>query len=599
MFQTIDYVIIISFFVITLIIGIIASRTAGRSTSDYFLSNRNMPWWLLGISMVATTFASDTPNLVTELVRENGVSGNWVWWALLLTGMLTVFIYSRLWRRSGFTTDIEFYELRYGGKTASFLRGFRAVYLGFFFNILVIATVGLSAIKIGEVMFDFDPLIIIGVASLVTVLFSAIGGFKGVIYSDLLLFVISMVGAIAAAYVILGLPEVGGLSGLIEHPNVVDKLSLIPDFSDPDMYIPFLIIPLAVQWWAAWYPGAEPGGGGYVAQRMLASKNENHALIATFAFNVMHYALRPWPWIIVALGSLIMFPDLESIRAAFPSISEGKLGHDSAYPAMLTYLPAGLFGLVMTSLIAAFMSTTSTHLNWGSSYLVLDFYKRFINKNASEKEQVIVARIFTVLLMIVGGWLALKLENAKQIFDIILMFGAGTGLIFILRWFWWRINAWSEIVAMFASGIISILFNLNIFNGTSLYPESFPSWGKLPLVVAIVTVIWLVVTYLTKPESQETLKRFHNTVQAGGPGWQKVIREGNLNDNSNAKTLIPLGILCMLLGTVFIYGILFATGMLLYGNYLEGLTAIIITVVSGGLLFKYASKMMKISVSHE
>lgn len=595
MFQTIDYVIIISFFVITLVIGIIASRSAGKDTTSFFLSNRNMPWWLLGISMVATTFSSDTPNLVTDLVRQKGVSGNWVWWALLLTGMLTVFVYSRLWRRSGFTTDIEFYELRYGGKTASFLRGFRAVYLGFFFNVLVIATVGLSAIKIGEVMFDFDPLYIVGVASLVTVLFSAIGGLKGVIYSDLLLFVISMVGAIAAAYVVLGLPEVGGLSGLIEHRDVVGKLSLVPDFSDPDLYIPLLIIPLAVQWWSAWYPGAEPGGGGYVAQRMLAAKDENHALMATFAFNVMHYALRPWPWIIVALASLIMFPDLESIREAFPTISESKLGHDSAYPAMLTYLPAGLFGLVMTSIIAAFMSTTSTHLNWGSSYLVLDFYKRFLNRNASEKEQVIAARIFTVLLMVVGGALALKLENAKQIFDIILMFGAGTGLIFILRWFWWRINAWSEIFAMFASGIISILFNLDVVEGHSLYPEEWAAWGKFPLIVLIVTIIWLVVTFLTQPESKETLARFHNAVQPGGPGWRKIIREENLEDNSNAKTLLPLGILCMCLGTLFIYGILIATGLFLYGDYSEASIALVLTIVSGITLYHYAKKMMAIS----
>lgn len=388
-----------------------------------------MPWWLLGMSMVATTFSTDTPNLVTDLVRQNGVAGNWVWWAFLLTGMLTVFVYAKLWRKSNVATDIEFYELRYGGKPAQFLRGFRAVYLGLFFNILSISAVSLAAIKIGGIMLGLSPIETIGIASLITVVFSAIGGFRGVIYTDFVLFFVAMVGAIGAAYVAVNHEAVGGLSGLLSHEAVQDKINFLPDFNDKTLLINLLIIPLAVQWWSAWYPGAEPGGGGYIAQRMLAAKNENHAIGATFFFNIMHYALRPWPWILVALASLVVFPDLASIQAAFPNVEEGKLGHDLAYPAMLTFLPAGLLGLVLASLIAAFMSTISTHLNWGASYLVNDFYKRFIKPDASEKRLVNVGRITTFIIMLLGAMVALLLTNATQIFDIIIMFGAGTGLI--------------------------------------------------------------------------------------------------------------------------------------------------------------------------
>lgn len=383
---SLDYGIIIAFFSIVLIIGIVVSRQSGKSSSEYFLSGRSMPWWLLGMSMVATTFSTDTPNLVTDLVRQNGVAGNWVWWAFLLTGMLTVFVYAKLWRKSNVATDIEFYELRYGGKPAQFLRGFRAVYLGLFFNILSISAVSLAAIKIGGIMLGLSPIETIGIASLITVVFSAIGGFRGVIYTDFVLFFVAMVGAIGAAYVAVNHEAVGGLSGLLSHEAVQDKINFLPDFNDKTLLINLLIIPLAVQWWSAWYPGAEPGGGGYIAQRMLAAKNENHAIGATFFFNIMHYALRPWPWILVALASLVVFPDLASIQAAFPNVEEGKLGHDLAYPAMLTFLPAGLLGLVLASLIAAFMSTISTHLNWGASYLVNDFYKRFIKPDASEKD---------------------------------------------------------------------------------------------------------------------------------------------------------------------------------------------------------------------
>src|SRR5210317_1146305 len=465
---TFDWLIIFLFFVISLGIGIYVSKKSSYSSSEYFLSGRNMPWWLLGLSMVATTFSTDTPNLVTDIVRTNGVSGNWVWWAFLITGLLTVFVYAKLWRKSNVNTDLEFYELRYGGKPASFLRKFRAIYLGIIFNVITMSAVTLAAIKIGGIMLGLEPWQTVVTAGLVTVTFSAIGGFKGVVYTDLILFFVAMGGAIGAAYYLVNLPEVGGIESLLAHENVASKIAILPDFGNREALITLLIIPLAVQWWSSWYPGAEPGGGGYIAQRMLAAKDENHAIGATFFFNIMHYALRPWPWILVALASLVVYPDIASIQAAFPNVEAGKLGHDLAYSAMLTKLPAGLLGLVLASLGAAYMSTLSTHLNWGASYIVNDVYRLNFGKNSSEKHLVLVGRIATVLLMVFSALFALVLQNALQLFDIILMFGAGTGLIFILRWFWWRINAWSELSAMVSSGIISILLNFTSL-GTLLF----------------------------------------------------------------------------------------------------------------------------------
>lgn len=563
--STFDLILIFGFFAITLFIGIYVSKRSGKSSAEYFLSGRNMPWWLLGVSMVATTFSTDTPNLVTDIVRKDGVSGNWVWWAFLLTGLLTVFIYAKLWRKSKVTTDIEFYELRYGGVAAKFLRGFRSIYLGMAFNILAMAGVTLAAIKIGGIMLGLAPWETVVYAGIITVIFSALGGFKGVVYTDFILFFTAMAGAIGAAYYLVGLPEVGGLDGLFANELVASKLDIIPDFSNTEAVITLMIIPLAVQWWSAWYPGAEPGGGGYIAQRMLAAKNENHAIGATFFFNIMHYALRPWPWILVALASLVIFPDLASIKDAFPNITDDKLGHDLAYSAMLTKLPSGLLGLVLASLVAAYMSTISTHLNWGASYIVNDFYKQQVNKKASEKELVLMGRISTVILMVLSALFALFLQNAKELFDIILMFGAGTGLIFILRWFWWRINAWSEIAAMFASGIVSILLTFTSL-GTTLFGEEalMPGWAKFPFVVLVTTVIWVLVTYLTKPEDDQVLKSFYEKVNPGGPGWKKVVGNEQISKDGWA---VPKGIMAMLVGCGLIYSIMFATGNWLYGNY--------------------------------
>ena len=587
-----DISIIVAFFSTTLLIGFYVSKKSSTSSSEYFLSGRSMPWWLLGISMVATTFSTDTPNLVTDIVRNNGVSGNWVWWAFLLTGLLTVFVYAKLWRRSEVSTDMEFYELRYSGWGGKFLRGFRAVYLGVIFNVMAMAGVTLAAIKIGEIMLGLDPFETIMYAGTITVVFSTVGGFRGVVYTDFILFFAAMVGSIGAAYYLVNLPEVGGIENLISNEGISEKLSILPSFDDPDLYIPLLLVPLAVQWWSSWYPGAEPGGGGYIAQRMLAAKNENHAIGATFFFNVMHYALRPWPWIIVALASLVVFPDIASIQDAFPNISEDKLGQDLAYPAMLTKLPSGLLGIVVASLGAAFMSTISTHLNWGSSYIVNDFYKQQINKNASERELVNVGRISTVILFILSSVFALLLTNSLQLFEVILMFGAGTGLIFILRWFWWRINAWSEISAMFVSGFISIILNFT-YLGEFLFSDSglFKSYYKFPSVVIFTTLIWLIITYLTEPDKTDSLIKFCQKTNPGGPGWEKIRKEAKLQNisfdsgNDDKTWSVPLGILCMLCGCLAIYSLLFSTGYFIYGELNNGISFLII-----GILFSWGLK---------
>ena len=588
--STLDLLIILFFFGISLFIGFLVSKKAGKDSSQFFLSGKNMPWWLLGVSMVATTFSTDTPNLVTDIVRSNGVSGNWVWWAFLLTGLLTVFVYAKLWRKSNVNTDLEFYELRYGGTAAIFLRKFRAIYLGVIFNVITMASVTLAAIKIGGVMLNLDPWQTVIGAGLVTMIFSALGGFKGVVYTDLILFFVAMVGSIGAAYYLINLPEVGGLNNLISNESISKKISIIPDLSDTNVLITLFIIPLAVQWWSSWYPGAEPGGGGYIAQRMLASKNENHAIAATFFFNIMHYALRPWPWILVALASLVIFPDLESIKSAFPNIGDDKIGNDLAYSAMLTLLPSGLLGLVLASLISAYMSTISTQLNWGSSYIVYDYYKQQINPNASEKKLVAVGRISTILLMALSAILALLLQNALQLFNILLVFGAGTGLIFILRWFWWRINAWSEITAMFASGIISILLKLTplgpfLFNSDN---GLFEDYMEYPFVVIVTTCLWLIVTFITKPESDKVLINFYSKIRPGGPGWNKVLIKSNITkEKSENKALID-GLYAMVIGSILIYSIMFSTGYFLYGEINLGLFFMVSSIIFGVLLiFKW------------
>ncbi|PKA98214.1 Na+/proline symporter [Flavobacteriaceae bacterium MAR_2009_75] len=595
--STLDYSFIIVFFSIVLGIGFYVSKKSGKDSSEFFLSGRTMPWWLLGLSMVATTFSTDTPNLVTDFVRTTGVSGNWGWWCFLLTGMLTVFVYAKLWRKSNVKTDLEFYELRYGGKAASFLRKFRAIYLGVIFNVITMSAVTLAAIKIGGIMLGLEPWETVVGAGLITVVFSALGGFKGVVYTDFLLFFVAMAGAVGAAYYLVNIPEVGGIEAIMSNENVKDKLNILPDLSDTKAVITILVIPLAVQWWSSWYPGGEPGGGGYIAQRMLAAKDENHAIGATFFFNIMHYALRPWPWILVALASIVVYPDVASISEAFPNVPADKLGNDLAYSAMLTKLPSGLLGVVLASLIAAYMSTISTQLNWGSSYIVFDFYKQQINPDATEKQMVAVGRLSTVVLMVLSAFLALAMQNAMGVFDLLLSFGAGTGLIFILRWFWWRINAWSEISAMFSSGILSILLAT-----TSLGPFLFdaengilPDWGQLPFVMIVTTVIWLLATFMTQPESKEVLRSFYIKIQPGGPGWAKVVddahTDGEKIKKNDEKWSVPQGLTAMIIGVILIYTIMFATGYWIYGRTTAALVLTVIAAISAFLLIKAWGRM--------
>ena len=516
--NNVDWMIIIFIMTITVIVGIYSSKKASKDTNQFFLSGKKMPWWLLGISMVATTFSTDTPNLVTDIVRNNGVSGNWVWWAFMITGFLTVFVYARLWRRTGINSDNEFYDIRYSGKAAKFLKSFRAVYLGLIFNVLAMSGISLAAIKIGEIIFNLQPVETIFYAGVITVLFSTLGGFRGVVLTDFFLFFIAMSGSIMASVFIVNMPEIGGVIELFNHENVKDKISFLPDFNKKEDLIILFIIPLSVQWWSSWYPGAEPGGGGYIAQRMLASKNEKDAVYATLFFNIMHYAIRPWPWILIALCSLIIFPDLNSISEKFPALSENKLGHDVAYSAMLTFLPSGLIGLVVASLISAYISTISTHLNWGALYLVNDILKPIVT---SEKKLVRYARLITIFLFVISSLIALSLTNALQLFNFILMFGAGTGLIFILRWFWFRINAWSEISAMFFSGLISIILNMQ---STSSYLFGdfgiFQEYMRYPIVVFTTTIFWLIITYITEPEDQKVINSFKKRIGSGTRGFE-------------------------------------------------------------------------------
>ena len=583
--ENIDWLIISAFFILSLAIGIIVSKKSGKDVTEFFLSGRKMPWWLLGISMVATTFSADTPNLVTDIVRTNGVAGNWIWWAFLLTGMLTVFVYAKLWRRSEVLTDLEFYELRYSGKGAAFLRGFRAFYLGAIFNVLIMASVCLAGIKIGGALLGLSPVETLLITCTITVIYSSIGGLRGIIITDFFQFILAMVATFWAAYEIVNLPQVAGLTNLLNHPDVIPKLNLIPDIADTDLFIAVFIIPLAVQWWAVWYPGAEPGGGGYVAQRMLSAKDEKNAIWATLLFNFMHYAIRPWPWILIALASIVVFPDLDSLRVAFPNTI---VGNDLAYPAMISFLPPGLLGLLVASLIAAFMSTISTHLNWGSSYLVHDFYRRFFVKGKSETHYVSMGRVFTVLLMVFSAFFALFLNNSLQAFGIILQIGAGTGLIFILRWFWYRVNVYSELTAMIVSFLVAIMFEVII-------PNNFSVEEKLIIGVTITTISWLIVTLITPPSSMETLQNFYKKIQPGGPGWKKVIEESEAKGinitGKKEKWDVPSGILCMLFGSISVYSILFGIGYLLYSKTTTGIIFMLISVFSVIALMKFWKRL--------
>jgi Na+/proline symporter len=572
------------------------ARRSSKNTSEFFASGRSVPWWLAGLSMVATTFSSDTPNLVTDIVRRQGVAGNWVWWSFVLTGVSTVFFYARLWRRSGVLTDLEFYEIRYSGKAASAVRGFRAVYLGLLFNCLIMATVNLAACKIAGVLFGLERWQTLAFVGILNVVFAAHSGLWGVLVIDMIQFFIKMTAVTAAAYFALRHPAVGGLSGLVEKlsvipgPNGLNYLNMLPDFTNNwDIAVTVFIMPIAVQWWAVWYPGAEPGGGSYIAQRMLASKSEKDALGAVLFFNLAHYVLRPWPWILVGLCSLLVYPQLSDIQTAFPNLDPKLIGHDIAYPAMLKFLPVGFVGLMVGGLVAANSSTILTHLNWGASYLVHDLYRRFIRKDATEKHYVGVGRLVTVMLFFLSSGLVFVLDSAKDSFDIILQVGAGTGLLYLIRWFWWRVNAWCEVVAMIGSFILSILFLVlerqGIFTTTSAI--------RLILTIVATTICWVAAAYLAPATDRATLIEFYRKVRPAGPGW-KMIREvagltaAELREPGDS---MPLALLGWVAGSVVIWGALFTVGNFLYGRNGMGLFLLGVSLVSGTTLVLVVNRL--------
>jgi SSS family solute:Na+ symporter len=569
---SLDWTIVALSLIVCFLPAAFMARRAGRSSEEFFGSGRSAPWWLVGVSMVATTFSTDTPNLVTDLVRSNGVANNWAWWSFLLTGMATVFFYARLWRRSGVLTDLEFYEVRYSGTPARAVRAFRAVYLGLFFNCVIMATVNLAAVKIANVLLGWPMTQTLIVCAAINIVFASVSGLWGVMATDFVQFGIAMTGSIAAAVYALRRPEVGGLSGLVEKldPKV---LSLVPDFGDWNLALTVMIIPLTVQWWSVWYPGAEPGGGSYVAQRMLAARSERDALAGTLFFNVAHYALRSWPWILVALASLLVYPSVADIGTALPHVDPKLIGNDMAYPAMLRFLPAGLLGLMVAGLLAAYVSTISTHLNWGTSYLVHDVYRRFFRADADERHYVFMARLCTALLMVVAALLTYVLETAKQSFDLLLAIGAGTGLLYLLRWFWWRITAWSEIAAMASSFVIAVGIAIAQKNGAGV-----PSSIALLFSVGATSVVWLLVAYFGPRTDRATLLSFYRLVRPGGPGWADIRREAGV---PAAPDSLPQALLGWMLGLAFVYGSLFGVGSLLFGHTGPAMAWISLAAVSG------------------
>ncbi len=568
---SLDWLIVLVSIAVSFLPAVILAKRASSSTAEFFTSGRSAPWWLVGVSMVATTFSTDTPNLVTNLVREKGVANNWAWWSFLLTGMMTVFFYARLWRRSNVLTDLEFYEIRYSGRAATFVRGFRAVYLGLFFNCVIMASVNLAAAKIANVMLGWPMWQTLLVCAVLNVAFAATSGLWGVLVTDFIQFGIAMSGAFAAAYFSLQQPEVGGLAGLFSKIPP-QTLHLLPDFSDWGLTLSVLIIPLTVQWWSVWYPGAEPGGGSYIAQRMLASKSENDALAGTLFFNFAHYALRPWPWIIVALCSMLVFPQLSDIARTFPYVDPKLIGHDMAYPAMLKFLPVGFMGLMIAGMLAAYVSTISTHLNWGTSYLVHDVYRRFVRHGASEAHYVMVGRLVTALLMVLAAGLTFVLDSARQSFELLMSIGAGTGLLYLLRWFWWRVSAWCEIAAMVTSFVVAFAFFIAGKAGVNV-----PSHISLIIGVAITTVVWITTAYLAPATDASKLESFYRLVRPAGPGWNDVRARTGLPPSTDS---LPMSMLGWILGCAFVYAALFGAGSFLYGNTAQGMVWLAVFVVS-------------------
>ena len=605
-----DWVIVVGSILVCFVPALFFGKRSGKNTAEFFASGRSVPWWLAGLSMVATTFSSDTPNWVTEQVRKFGVAGNWQWWAFVLTGVSTVFFFARLWRRSGVMTDLEFYELRYSGKAASVVRGFRAVYLGLFFNCFIMGMVTLAACKIANILFGLPPWQTILVCGILNVVFAAHSGLWGVLVIDMVQFFIKMTAVVAAAY--FGLKEVARhtgvgdsaiaglhkLVGILGSQQVNFKegsqpvitaingtgqpiLDILPNFGMWELALMVFLVPIAIGWWANWYPGAEPGGGSYIAQRMLASKSEKDSLGGTLFFNLAHYVLRPWPWIITALCSIIIFPELKDIQAAFPNADPKLIGHDSAFPAMLKFLPVGFVGLMVGGLIAANSSTILTHLNWGSSYLVHDFYRRFISTTATEKHYVNVGRICTVMLYVCAALLSTVLTSAQDAFEVLISIGAGTGLLYLLRWFWWRINAWCEVVAMLSSFTISVVFFVMKKTGHPL-----PFAHTVLCSVGFTTICWLLTAFFSTPTSLDRLISFYKKVHPAGPGWTKIRLEAGVSEETAALHGDHMGMASLgwVSGCLTIWSSLFAIGNFLYGRTTTALILTAVFAVSGSTL---------------
>jgi solute:Na+ symporter, SSS family len=613
----IDWVIVAASILVCFVPALFLAKRSSGSTAEFFASGRSVPWWLAGLSMVATTFSSDTPNWVTEQVRKYGVAGNWQWWAFVLTGVATVFFFARLWRRSGVMTDLEFYEHRYSGTAASVVRGFRAVYLGLFFNCFIMGMVTLAACKIANILFGMPAWQTIVICGILNVVFAAHSGLWGVLVIDMVQFFIKMTAVFAAAWfslVEVGRRLTGEASGWAGLKALVSKLStqqvvttagvpvmsvsdgkgqpildMLPNFTMPDLALMIFILPIAISWWANWYPGSEPGGGSYIAQRMLASKSEKDSLGGTLFFNIAHYVLRPWPWIITALCSIIVYPDLASIIKAFPNADPKLIGHDSAFPAMLMFLPVGFVGLMVGGLIAANSSTILTHLNWGSSYLVHDFYRRFVKKDATEAHYVNVGRLSTVFLYVIAALLSLTMSSAQQAFQILLSIGAGTGLLYLARWFWWRVSAWCEVVAMVMSLVTAVAVPLAM-------PHADFATTTI-IQVGLTTLSWLVTAYVGPQTDRATLIAFCQKVKPAGPGWTDIRAEAGISDTEIAQeNRIGSAFVGWISGCALIWGSLFAIGNFLYSSgdpkrltmawILTG-----VTVVSGIVLLKVTQQL--------
>ncbi len=554
-----DWVIMAVYLVMTISVGLYYARRAGKSTEEFFLGGRNLPWWLAGLSMVATTFAADTPLAVTELVATRGIAGNWLWWNMAIGGMLTVFFFARQWRRSGVMTDLEIIELRYSGKPAAFLRGFRSLYLGLFMNAIIMGWVNVAMASILRGMFGIpagEVFFYIAGAMLFTALYSSMSGLWGVAVTDAVQFAIAMIGCIVLAVLVVNSPEIGGISGL--HAALpASTFNMLPILGSLEQGVVGVltlstgafVAYMGVQWWASWYPGAEPGGGGYIAQRMMSTKNERHAVFSVLFFQVAHYCLRPWPWILVGLSTLVLYPEL--------SVADKKLGY---IYAMNDFLPPGMKGLLVAAFFAAYMSTIATHLNWGTSYLVHDFWRRFVQKGRAEKHYVRVSRLTTVLLMLASLLLTLVIDSISSAWQFIIECGAGLGLVLLLRWYWWRVNAWSEIVATISPAVTYlgiVLYNLGVPPEQAI---AFPS--SLFIIVSVTTVSWIIVTFLTSPTSADTLNGFFLKVRPSGL-WRPV---SDRNPEIRIQHSFVPRVAAWLLGIVFIYSVLFFVSALLFGS---------------------------------